>query len=62
MTRLEDNAELLKKAEELSKLHPSGTYEEMMSFQMGMIFAMLMDISRSLAVLADKAEREGEEC
>lgn len=60
MTRIEDNTELLKKAAELSKLHPSGTYNEIMSIQIGTIAGILADISKSLAILADKAENEGE--
>jgi len=35
---------------------PTGTYEEMVTFQLGLIATMLADISKSLAILADKAE------
>ena len=40
---------------------PTGTYEEMMTFQLGVIATMLADISKSLAVIADKAESEDKE-
>ena len=41
-----------------TELKPSGTYEEMVVFQLGVIATMLADISKSLAVIADKAESE----
>lgn len=40
------------------ELKPTGTYEEMLAFQLGTIATMLTDISKSLAILADKAESE----
>lgn len=46
---------------EVSKRKPTGTYEEMMTFQLGAIATMLADISKSLAVIADKAETEDKE-
>lgn len=60
MTRLEENNKRIKALEELAKLNPSGIYEKMVGLHLGTIAAMLADISQSLAVLADKAEREGE--
>jgi hypothetical protein len=60
MTRLEENNKRIKALEELTKLNPSVTYEKMMALHLGTIAAMLADISQSLAVLADKAERKGE--
>ena len=39
---------------------PTGTYEEMVTFQLGAIASMLADISISLAVIADKLERSEE--
>jgi hypothetical protein len=45
---------MTKRAKEKS----SGTYEELVTFQLGVIATMLADISRSLAILADKAESE----
>lgn len=38
---------------------PEGTYEEMVPFQLGAIATMLTDISKSLAIIADKTESEG---
>lgn len=49
--------EMIKRAES----NPNRTYEEMVAFQLGVIATMLSDISKSLAILADKAESEGEE-
>lgn len=60
MTRLEENNKRIKALEELTKRNPSGTYEKMAALHLGTIAAMLADISQSLAVLADKAESEGE--
>lgn len=60
MTRLEENRmvieEMIKRAESI----PTGTYEEMAVFQLGAIATMLGDISKSLAILANKAETEQE--
>ncbi len=42
-----------------AELQPKGTYEEMVTFQLGAIATMLADISKSLAILADKVESEG---
>lgn len=61
MTRKEDNARIIGKMIELSECKPSGTYEEMVVFQLGTIATMLADISKSLAIIADKAESEGKE-
>jgi hypothetical protein len=61
MTRLEENNMRIEAMKELTKNNPSGTYEKMMSLHLGTIAAMLADISQSLAILADKAEREGKE-
>lgn len=59
MTRLEENRmvvnEMTKRAERIFP-HSTGTYEEMVTFQLGVIATMLADISKSLAIFADKAE------
>jgi hypothetical protein len=60
MTRLEEVNMRIDKMLELAKLNPSGTYENMAALHLGTISVMLADISKSLAVLADKAESEGE--
>ena len=58
MNRIAENGivinEMIKKAES----NPTRTYEEMVAFQLGVISSMLSDISKSLAILADKAERK----
>ena len=58
MTRIEENSKLLEEMKTLSIANPSGTYKEAVSFQLGIIAGMLVDISKSLAVLADKVESE----
>lgn len=58
MTRLEENGRVINVMLKREELKPTGTYEEMVSFQLGTIATMLTDISRSLAILADKAESE----
>lgn len=55
MTRLEENATVIKELAKSVELKPAGTYEEMVAFQLGTIATMLMDISKSLAIIADKA-------
>lgn len=61
MTRLEENGMVIKEATKRTESQPTGTYEEIVTFQMGIIAAMLADISKSLAILADKAESEAKE-
>lgn len=58
MTRLEENKRVIDFVTEESERKPAGTYEELVVFHLGTIATMLADISRSLAVLADKAESE----
>ncbi len=59
MTRFEENEMIIKKMVETMENKPTGTYEEMVAFQLGTIATMLTDISKSLAILADKVEIEG---
>ena len=59
MTRLEGNKMVIEKMVAEAERKPTGTYEEMMAFQLGVIASMLTDISKSLAVIAYKAESEG---
>lgn len=61
MTRLEENKMVVDEMTKRAQLNPSGTYEEMVLFQLGAIASMLTDISRSLAILADKIERNDKE-
>lgn len=59
MTRIEENKMQIERVAKEAERKPTGTYEEMVSFQLGAIATMLADISRSLAILAEKTEREG---
>ena len=59
MTRAEENQIVVDIMDERVKSKPSGTYEEMVIFNLGAIATMLADISKSLAILANKAESEG---
>ena len=58
MTRIEENKIVIEKMVEEAERKPIGIYEEMVTFQLGAIASMLADISRSLAILTDKAESE----
>lgn len=59
MTRLEENGLVIDEMTKRAKSNPTGTYEEMVLFQLGVIATMLADISKSLAILADQTETEG---
>lgn len=61
MTRLEENGMIVDEMKKRAELKPTGTYEEIVSFQLGVIATMLIDISKSLAILANKAESEDKE-
>lgn len=58
MTRLEENKMVIEEMSVRTERKPTGTYEEMVVFQLGVIATMLADISKSLAVIADKSEME----
>ena len=58
MTRIEENRMVVDKIAKEAELKPTGTYEEMVIFQLGAIASMLVDMSKSLAILANKAESE----
>ena len=58
MTRLEENTMIITEMTERAERKPEGTYEEMVTFQLGAIATMLADISKSLAVIADKGKSE----
>lgn len=58
MTRLEQNRMVVNEAIKRAQSQPTGTYEEMVTFHLGVIASMLTDISKSLAILADKSEVE----
>lgn len=64
MTRLEENGLVIKEAikrtesikEEIKRAESktTGTNEKMVTLQLGLIAALLADISKSLAIIADK--------
>lgn len=58
MKRLEENQRVIEEMTRRTKHKQTGTYEELVVFQLGVIATMLADISKSLAVIADKAENE----
>lgn len=58
MKRLEENGMIVDNMIKVLKCNPSGTYEEMVTFQLSIIATMLSDISKSLAILSDKVESE----
>lgn len=58
MTRLEENGIVINEMTKRAERQPTGTYEEMVVFQLGAIATMLADISKSLAIIADNAESE----
>lgn len=60
MKRLLQNKMVIDEMARRSEDKPTGTYEEMVTFQLGAIASMLADISISLAVIADKLERSEE--
>lgn len=59
MTRLEENRMVIDEMAKRAELKPIGTYEEMVTFHLGTISSILADISRSLAIIADRAGSEG---
>lgn len=68
MTRLEENGmvideatkrtESIKKEIKRAESKPTGAFEETVTLQLGLIASFLADISKSLAILADKSEVE----
>lgn len=59
MTRLEENRIVVDEMTKRAESKPTGTYEEMVVFQLGVIATMLADISKSLAAICYKVEIEG---
>jgi hypothetical protein len=58
MSRIEDNEKVLEDVVRITNNKSSGTYEEVVTLQLSLIAFMLGDISKSLAVIADKLEKE----
>ena len=61
MARIKENKMLIESVTEDVERKPAGTFNEMMVFHLGVIASVLADISKSLAVIADKAEMEDKE-
>ena len=58
MSRLEENKKIIEAMIKSAIDKPTGTYEEVMALNTGLIVSMLADISQSLAIIADKVEKE----
>ena len=58
MSRVEDNLELIKVMTERNKSIPSGTADDITCLQLANIATFLVDISSSLAVIADSVKEE----
>ena len=56
MSRIEDNKKLIERLDKIAKELPGGSYEEVTAMNLGAIATLLTDISRSLAIMADKVE------
>ena len=61
MSRVKKNQELINAVFEITKNQQEGTYQEIMGWNIGHIATFLMDISKSLAVIADSCAKEEEE-
>ena len=60
MARLEENKMVINEMNRRRpELNSKGTYNDFVKFELCAITTMLADISKSLAVIADKAESEG---
>lgn len=60
MNRIEENANLIQLITEQIKENDGCCYEEAQLFQLVTIASLLTDISKSLAILADKVESKVE--
>lgn len=58
MTRIEENKKVLESVVIEAGRMPTGRYNEVIAQDLGVIAAMLADISKSLAILADKTESD----
>ena len=54
MTRTEENKKVINYMDDLADNKREGTFEEMVVFSLGGIATLLADISKSLAIIADK--------
>lgn len=60
-TRCEENRKVVNNLAAMTKLNPAETYEEAMPLHLGTISVILADISKSIAILVDKAGSEDKE-
>ena len=60
MKRVEENKEMIVHFAKNAMEVGSGTYEEMVAWHLGTMNSFLMDISKSLAMIADKIREENE--
>jgi hypothetical protein len=58
MNRTEENKDVVRVMTNRAKMQSEGTFEEVMCFQLGVLATMLADISKSLAMIADKGENK----
>lgn len=58
MNRIEENKEVVRVMTNRAKMQSEGTFEEVMCFQLGVLATMLADISKSLAMIADKGDNK----
>lgn len=56
MYREKENKEVIEYFMKAAKEKPSGTFEEIVIFNLGVIATALSDISKSLAIIADNVE------
>lgn len=58
MSRVEENKIVLESLRSIAKDNPEGSFEQMVVAHMGMAIGVLVDISMSLAVIADALTEE----
>lgn len=58
MSRSEENKAVINHMDDLANNKREGTYEEIVTFMLGGIATLLADISKSLAIIADKGGEE----
>lgn len=56
MNRENENKETIERIIKVAEEDPDGTFEEIATFNLGVICTLLGDISKSLAIIADNAE------
>ena len=61
MGRIEENRDVTKHFIEEAIQNPTGTFEQMIAWHLGAMNSFLNDISKSLAIIADKAEGSDKE-